>query len=492
MESGVQISVTKPQEVILRSVKKINVFLSGTGGGKTHELGVNSMKYCINYPWFRQILCANTYKQLSDSTLFQVFKVWKNQFGMIKGIHYVVDIIPPEHFKVFEAPKSYKNTISFANGLLIFTRSLDNYTAIDGMEVGIAFLDETKDTKEEAVTETILPRLRQKGLRVIDGKIVVANSGGKSHNPLYIFTSPAKVMWLNNFVGIHNMYEEISAKIFSKTEFFHYEDDIKCIVIASTYHNEKNLPSEYIPDMIELFKGNKDLVDRLIYGSPISKMGGEYIVNFNRLKHVKEVDFNPDLPIHIAIDINAIPYLSAVAVQIEFTEKAVYVNVVGEMAMREPYNKMEHLANEIEERFTRHGCGFFYYGDPGGLKRQNLTNEFANEYDVIEQMLAHRISRQSNRIPRAYPPTVASRDMVDAAFAGALGFKIRVHHSCEEFIADLEFCKQDPNGRLIKPKLKDKISGVTCETRGHHIDAFRYFFYETFSENQFFHYSEKY
>ncbi len=485
------IKVTKAQFPVLKSVKKLNLLLSGTGGGKTHLLGAISMKFAINYPWFRQIIAANTYKQLSDSTLFQVFRIWKDVFGMEKGVHYVVDTIPPPHFKVYEILKSYKNTISFSNGCLIFTRSLDNYAAIDGMEVGVALLDETKDTKEEAVNETILTRLRQSGLWINDEKISEKDNGSNSYNPLFIFTSPAKVMWINKFFKLDTMYQEISNKIFSKTELFHYEDSLRCVVIASTYHNEKNLPRSYIPELIDSFLGNKDLIDRLIYASPISKMGGEYIVNFNRLEHVKSVKLNPDLPIHVAIDINAIPYLSATAIQIEFTEENVLINVVGEMAMREPRNSMSFLADEIEERFTGKCHGFYFYGDPGGLNRQNITNQFKNEYNVIEQMLAHRMNGDSMRIPRNYPPTVASRSIVDAAFSGALGFVISVDDSCKEFISDLEFCKQDPNGKLLKPKSKDPNSGVMCEMRGHHIDGFRYFFYEVFSQNQFFHYTPK-
>ena len=193
--------------------------MAGVGSGKSFNMGVLSAHYVINLPEARGLICANTYTQLSGSTLVQVFKVWQDYFGLIEDQHFVVDKQPPRNWRSYGARlKSYKNVITFQNGALIFLASLNNYKAVDGMEVSWCLLDETKDTKEEAVKEVIFARLRE-------GKIYIDSKGElwdhnpprrnvEGFNPLYIFTSPAKVQWLNDMFYINDNLEDISRKIF--------------------------------------------------------------------------------------------------------------------------------------------------------------------------------------------------------------------------------------------------------------------------------------
>ncbi len=239
-----EIKVSNPQEEILLSTKQRNLCMSGQGGGKSHTGGILSADFVINYPHVRGFIGANSYSQLSKSTLDRVFNVWKDTFGWMKDREYVAGVIPPKHFKVIGAAlKSYDNTICFNNGAVILTASLDNYKVIDGTQFAWAILDETKDTAEEAVKEVITGRLREKGMWVKDGVIYtdekIANEmGAESWNPLYVLTSPAKVPWINEWFELSDKYEEISKRIFSKTDYFSLTTEDKQVVIYSAYHNE--------------------------------------------------------------------------------------------------------------------------------------------------------------------------------------------------------------------------------------------------------------
>ena len=147
-----ELNVSKPQYEILLSTKQRILSLAGQGGGKSHTGGLLSAEFIVNYPHIRGFIGANTYSQLSKSTLDRIFTVWEKDFGWVNGKHYTVDKIPPwKHFG--SKLKDYEGTICFNNGCLLFTASLDNYKAIDGTQFGWAILDETKDTKEEAVKE---------------------------------------------------------------------------------------------------------------------------------------------------------------------------------------------------------------------------------------------------------------------------------------------------------------------------------------------------
>ena len=235
------LDLSEPQKAILNSTCIRNLFLAGVGSGKSHVAAMTASRFIKNFPYVRGFIGANTYSQLTKSTLLRVFEVWKDEFGWIQGNDYVVDIQPPSHYKIQGARlKKYDNTISFKNGHLIFTASLENYKAIDGTEFAYALLDETKDTKEEAVKEVIVARLRQLGMYQVDGYVMthkemskiceykdtkyfskMSKTQAKGFNPLYVFTSPAKVEWLNEWFKIDEHLEEINQRIFSKTDFYH-------------------------------------------------------------------------------------------------------------------------------------------------------------------------------------------------------------------------------------------------------------------------------
>ncbi len=161
MEAERKLILSDPQRYILESPQKINLFMAGTGSGKTYLEGVISANFVKNFPHVDGFIGANTYEQLNTSTLKRIRDVWKGLFGLIEGKHYVVGIKPPNGFSTeghnFD---HYGSIISFCNSAVIYKGSLDNYKAHEGKEFGWAELDETKDTKEEAVKEVILHRLR--------------------------------------------------------------------------------------------------------------------------------------------------------------------------------------------------------------------------------------------------------------------------------------------------------------------------------------------
>src|SRR5574337_518419 len=121
-----QIKLSNPQLEILKSTKELNLQMSGAGGGKTYNMGLVSAEYIINYPRGVGLIAANTYGQLTKSTLKNIFENWHTTFGWLRGRDYVVDNIPPDTFAIFGVKlKSYQNTICFSNGAIIFTSSLD-------------------------------------------------------------------------------------------------------------------------------------------------------------------------------------------------------------------------------------------------------------------------------------------------------------------------------------------------------------------------------
>lgn len=466
---------SNPQIDIYNSIKERNLFMSGIGGGKTFIGGVTAMKFITKFPEVIGFIGANTYSQLSKSTLKSFFNTWQTLFGITNGIHYVVDKIPPDHFpKKHIKLKSYENTICFDNGAIVFTASLDNYKVIDGTEFGYAFLDETKDTKEEAVKEVIVGRLRQKGLYIKDG-LITNEVTDKSINPLFITTSPAKVLWLNEWFNMPDFYDKINQSIFSKTDYFHHETERRNLVICSNYHNEVNLPNGYIQGLIDDFKGNPHLIDMLIYGSPIAKSGGEFYHQFSRLRHLGQTKYNPDLALHISFDFNVKPYITATISQIYWENEKYKVEIIKEYALTAPHNNSEDLSSQILLDFQSHKSGAFVYGDASGKNRQTVSKEFRHNYDVIEHYLRPILASNYDRVTRRNPPLVKRRDFINKILASGYDIELKIDNSCKYLITDLEFIKESPTGGKLKTLEKDSNTGESYEKLGHMSDSFDYF-----------------
>lgn len=464
--------LSNPQIDIYNSTKKRNLFLSGVGSGKTFIGGVRAVKFITSFPKAIGFIGANTYSQLSKSTLKKFFEVW-SRYGMVNGKHYVVDRIPPDSWpKLHDKLKSYENTICFDNGCIVFTASLDNYKTIDGTEFSWAMLDETKDTKEDAVKDVIIARLRQKVMYVKDGKITDSVTD-ESFNPLYIFTSPAKVLWINEWFKLPDFYDEITQHIYSETDYFLKETDRECIVISSTYHNKANLPPTYIDDLIADYAGSKHKVDMFIYGSPIAKSGGEFYHQFDRLKHVGLTEYIDTDALHISFDFNVKPYITAIVGQIRHDGDNYILQIQREYTLEAPHNNSEDLSNRILLDYQRHRGGVFIYGDASGRNRQTVTKEFKHNYSVIEHILKPLINSASNKVSRRNPPLVKRRDFANKIFVNGYDIRMVVDPSCTKLITDFEFVKEGPDGGKLKEKSRD-ANGEMVERLGHTSDSADY------------------
>ena len=497
---------SKPQQEILNSISTRTLMLSGVGSGKTHVGGLVSSKYILRFPEVKGFIGANTYGQLSKSTLSGIFNVWKDYLGWIEGVDYVVDKQPPKHFKIFGARlKSYENVISFDNGHMILTASLDNYKMIDGTEFAYAILDETKDTKEKAVKEVIIARMRQVGMFQIGGDLYSSAdieryiSEGKvekrinddgieifwslhydeqimGFNPLYVLTSPAKVQWLNEWFDINDNLEEISAHIFSKTDYYHKVTGKSSVTISSTYHNAHNLSAGYIENLVDGYRHNKQLVDMMIYGSPIAKSGGEWFSRFDREIHVKKLEFNPEFPVHISLDFNVVPYMTLLVSQFIPDEetKRIQWNTLQEYCLKNPQNNTEDICSEFLFDYAGRVQSLFYTGDPSGKNRDTRSKGSKHDFSIVENTLYMYCGNYSNMVPRSAPGLAKCRDFFNKMLAKGLMIDINIDESCKNLITDFEFLKEDLNGAYKKPKIKDLVTGETYEKYGHCADAWRY------------------
>jgi hypothetical protein len=475
-----EITLSAPQEDFITSACDRNLLLCGIGFGKTHISSLISADFVRNMPHVTGFIGTNTYKQLSKSTLRKIFNVWGEEFNWKRNADYVVNICPPKAWiKYGEQLERYDGTICFSNGAMILTASLDNYTTLDGTEFGWAILDETKDTEEAAAKEVVIGRLRQPGLYISESGELIGKprEGFKDWNPLYIITSPAKVDWINEWFDINDQdtIDEIHQHIFSKTDYFSRIKNGKKVVIASSYHNEHNLPKGYIENIINDNAGNQNRINMLVYASPVAKTGGEYVSGFDREKTVKKCELVPGLPIHISLDFNYRPYMSMLCFQIIKTEKGYRVQYFDEIALESPRNNTEAMCRGFAARYLegKENPGVFYTGDASG-KNHNTTS-IEHNYDVVRRVLAPYISRSSDRTLMRNPGLDKSRQFINKVHAGGFpSLEIVISPVCKRLILDLEFLKEGPDGGYYKKMEKDPSGNGSYEKYGHMFDAHKY------------------
>ena len=463
---------------ILQSTAGNNLFLAGTGSGKTFLGGVLSINFITTFPEMRGAIFANTFDQLNTSTLFRIREYWgsigitewskENPSGL-----YVSGKEPPLHWtKCKRNFDRFNNIISFCNGGLIFTGSLDNYMSHSGKEFAWCLLDETKDTKEEALKEVIITRLRQPGMYVVDGKASHTGLPEQQWNPLYCLTSPARVDWINELFELDKYIDEISAKIYSDKTYFEKEFNNKKVVISSTYHNVHNVGINYINNI--LANNTAERGKALVYANPFSVTGGEFYSSFDRLKHVKVFKYNPEIPLHLSFDQNSVPYNSCGISQVVNVKGVWECRFIDEIALENPRNSTEEVCEEFMMRYPNHKAGLFYYGDASGRNRSTMNKDFKHHYEVIEFKLRKYLSNNSDRTLISNPSITGRRDFINLIFEDKLPIRIYFDESCKKMIADMMYVKQALDGGKDKHIVTDKDTGDKYQKYGHFSDLIDY------------------
>lgn len=529
----VEVMLSEPQNEVFTARSSIIADIAGQGAGKTVNIGLLVGWKVQKFPEAKGFIAANTYEQLSSSTLSRVFIELETVYGMTeydkthnpRG-HYVVGVKPPK-LPGWKKPryrfKTYNNIMSFWNGAIVFIGSLDNYKVHDGKEFAWAHLDETKDTPKQAITDVLLGRLRQVGMWVTkSGNVIWAplisnelaeRQGLRSWNPLYIHTSPAEgsVEWLIDLLGLAPYEKEIRDTITKKTDYFFKRLVVKdeesgtetdtTVVIYSAYWNEANLPPTYIPGKKARMSKSEQL--KFIYGYPFGRNGGEFFPGFDRFKHVGKYPYCPGLPLHTGWDFNATPYVTNLVCHVEYVQRwydanakgpdgkvvkykeaapgltqmeVLQIRVIKEFCMPTPENTTEQTADAFADEYAADNPDVFVYGDASGHSRIEGLGSLT-QYKIIANRWTDRLYLSDGyiRAKRFNIQVRKRRDLLNRIWEERLP-EVEVlidEEHCPNLIRDCEYLLQGKDGGKHKEEEKDK-NGIKFQKLGHCADALEY------------------
>ncbi len=208
----------------------------------------------------------------------------------------------------------------------------------------------------------------------------------------------------------------------------------------------------------------------------ILRTGSEFFGSFNKGKHMMAVSFNENLPIHLSIDSNVLPYITISYWQIDF-ENGKHLFQFHETAAENPNNTVRRAAKLVAE--TLHKWNYtgkvYLHGDACTKSANNIDDEKRSFHDLFISTLNEKGVEVDDVIGASNPSVSMSGEFINAVFEGSIpGLSITIGDNCRVSMEDYQSVQKDANGGILKTRVKNKMTMQTYEEHGHFSDTFRY------------------
>lgn len=315
--ADLNLEFTESQYKFLTTKKKFALYAAGIGAGKSFCGAHWALQKLSSDKASRGLIAANTYNQLRNATLTSFFKVLDE----------------------FNIPYNYnqqRNMIDVA-GRFVYAYSLENYESLRGIEVGWFWLDEVRDTKEQAF-KVMIGRLRDRKAEKLEGRLT---------------SSPCGYNWLYDyFVGER------------KT------DDYEIVQGGS-------VENPFLPDgYLDSLKGSYDekTYQQEVLGQFVNTGQGQVYYGFSRSKHVRPVARDPKFPVMVGMDFNVNPMTAVVFQCID--NKIMVLNEIWQAGSR-----TETMGEFL---LTNYGRGLQIIPDSTAIKQ--TTNSNRSDHEILKEM----------------------------------------------------------------------------------------------------------
>ena len=210
------------------------------------------------------------------------------------------------------------------------------------------------------------------------------------------------------------------------------------------------------------------------------KTGGEFLHAFNGGKHRAKFPYRKELPIHISVDNNVLPYISISFFQVD----GLAIRQIHEICAEDPFNTVTKAAEMA--RLWLEGIGYediiFLHGDASTKNGNTIDEEKRSFLDKFIEGLEISF-KVEDRVPASNPPVALSGEFINAVLSSNIyGLSIGIDDSCTKSIRDYENVKKDVNGGILKKRVKNKETGQTYEEYGHLTDTLRYVCVDVFND----------
>jgi len=241
------------------------VLIEGGGGsGKTYWVINETLDLCLRFPGYMVLLSRYTQDALDSILRPLLFQIIREDYHE----EILATDLPGKGWVAKEERQM------LANGSSIYLRALksgdDNnrYAKFDGLTLGAVAISQAEEVPRD-VWERVDFRLRQNGV---------------PHH---------KLAEMNPIHEDHYIYREFAAP-----------SPARRLIISSTYDNAANLPPDFIRTLEDRYPPGHPLRHRMLFGMRGLSARGDPVVGelFNHELHIRELDYDPELPLLMSYD----------------------------------------------------------------------------------------------------------------------------------------------------------------------------------------------
>ena len=209
--------------------------------------------------------------------------------------------------------------------------------------------------------------------------------------------------------------------------------------------------------------------------------GSEFFWAYNTSKHLKQVPFIPELPVHLSVDNNVLPYITNTLWQVEETPEKVRVRQFAEVMATSPDNTVKKAARLVAKRLRslNYAEKVILHGDASTRAANTIDEEKRSFLDLYISTLNEEGFEVEDCVGSSNPSVPMTGEFINQLLDGADSeVEIEIDESCKVSSDDYLMVQKDVNGGILKTRVKNKMTGQTYEEHGHASDTFRYLCYD--------------
>ncbi len=208
------------------------------------------------------------------------------------------------------------------------------------------------------------------------------------------------------------------------------------------------------------------------------RTGAEFFPSFNRGVVCGKFPFNPELPIHVSMDSNVLPYVTATFFQKEYKPDDVQqVTQFDELPIESPNNSARKAAKVIAKKLRSYNYteNVYLHGDASGKAANTIDSENRSFFDLVIDELEKEGFEVEDCIGKKNPSVATTGEFINAVWDGRVpNVSIRIDNDCTTSIDDYQAVQKDENGAIAKMKVTNPVTKQKYEAHGHITDTLRY------------------
>ncbi len=151
------------------------------------------------------------------------------------------------------------------------------------------------------------------------------------------------------------------------------------------------------------------------------RTGAEFFPSFSHGVVCGRFKYNPELPIHISMDSNVLPYVTATFFQKEYKPDDVQqVTQIDELPIESPNNSARKAAKVIAKRLKEYGYSdkVYLHGDASGKAANTIDEQNRSFFDLVIDELEHEGFEVEDCIGNKNPSVATTGEFINAVWDG--------------------------------------------------------------------------